>query len=76
MERVPVPVRSGLYSPEARIVRMRLRYWCSSWLGLCARLGVLPLLVPVDGVSAEGDILLVSFDVNRRKAFGIRDSRV
>lgn len=33
IERVPVPVRSGRYSPVARIVRIRLRYWCSSWVG-------------------------------------------
>lgn len=34
-DRVPVPVRSGRYSPLARIKRMRLRYWSSSWGGRC-----------------------------------------
>lgn len=34
IEYVPVPVRSGRCSPSLRIVRMRFRYWCSSWEGL------------------------------------------
>ena len=32
-ESVPVPVRSGRCSPRERMSRIRLRYWCSSWLG-------------------------------------------
>lgn len=32
---VPVPVRSGLCSPSERIVRIKLRYWCSSCEGSC-----------------------------------------
>ena len=31
---VPVPVRSGRCSPVVRMERIRLRYWCSSWVGL------------------------------------------
>lgn len=33
-ERVPVPVRSGRYSPWERMLWIRERYWCSSWVGL------------------------------------------
>lgn len=33
IEYVPVPVRSGRCSPWARMVRMRFKYWCSSWEG-------------------------------------------
>src|SRR5262245_56546713 len=32
-ERVPVPVLSGRDSPVSRMCWIRLRYWCSSWLG-------------------------------------------
>ena len=49
MERVPVPVRSGRYSPSERMRRMRFRYWCSSWVGSWGIVGsgVLVVLVVV-----------------------------
>jgi len=44
-----VPVRSGRCSPSRRIVRIRVRYWCSSWLGLWVG-GILVVVSVVGGV--------------------------